>query len=359
MINQSPRIVFVINDITLSAGTERAVINLAGSFVENNYRVKIISTYSSDGVPFFDYDKRIEIVHLGINTNQSLVGKIKFYYKASALIEKNVENGDVLIGTNHAVNSIFPRVNKRKKIISIGCEHMDYWAATKPTQLIRKLMYPKLDAVVVLTNDDKIQYNKEIPTAKCFVIPNQYSFLPEETAKYESKTVIAIGRLERQKGFDILLDDLHILIKNKPDWNFKIIGNGSMKDLLQTKITEYGLSNVEILPPTKNVKDEFLNSSIYLMTSRNEGLPMVLLEAKACGLPIVSYNCPTGPKDLIWENDGFLIALGDKTSMIQSLERLMNDVDLRKSMGLNARHNVQKFSPKSILDSWEALLNKM
>ncbi|MEG0697140.1 MAG: glycosyltransferase family 4 protein, partial [Algoriella sp.] len=330
MDNQRKRINIVIGDIRLSAGTERAVTNLSNNLVSKGHKVRIISLYSSEGSPYYKVDQDVDVLHLDKGLKSNILFRLVDYWILARQLVKYFEKEEIIIGTTHAINCMLAFLSKKEKLKRIGCEHMGYWATTKSTRYLRKRLYPRLDAVVVLTNDDKIEYKKQIPKIKsCYVIPNQFSFYPELVDKERKKQVLAVGRYETQKGFDILLNDLHQLIKEKQDWVFKIIGSGSMKNILEELIKKYQLNNVILSPPTPEIEQEFLESSIYLMTSRNEGLPMVLLEAKACGLPIISYNCPTGPKDLVYQNDGFLIEMENKDDLSSKLRKIMEDKDLR------------------------------
>ena len=357
---QDRTINIIIGDITLSAGTERAVTNLSNNFSSNGHKVRIISIYSKEGSPYYELNENIEVIHHDADLRSNIVLRFYDYLDLAKNIKKYFSSGEVIIGTTHALNCMITFLPKNKGYKLIGCEHMGYWATTKSTRILRKLRYPKLDAVVLLTQDDKIEYEKHISSIKlCEVIPNQFSFFPETNNLKRKKQVLAVGRLEMQKGFDILLNDLHDLIKANSDWTFKIIGNGSMQAELLNLIEKHQLTNVLVATPTSQIENEFLESSIYLMTSRHEGLPMVLLEAKACGLPIVSYNCPTGPKDLIFKNDGFLVEMGNNRELSKSLQKLIDSESLRNEMGANARVNVNEFSPKKVYKFWENLLFKV
>lgn len=151
------------------------------------------------------------------------------------------------------------------------------------------------------------------------------------------------------------------IVKLHPDWKLEIYGEGSDFEKIDTQIKKANLQNsILIKKPTSRIDEKLLRSSIYLMTSRYEGFPMVLVEAMACGLPVVSFRCPCGPEDIIKNNeDGFLINLGDNESMTLSLLKLIEDVDLRKKMGHAARENIKRFSQDEVMSQWTNLFNKL
>ncbi|HEN3602785.1 TPA: glycosyltransferase, partial [Yersinia enterocolitica] len=154
----------------------------------------------------------------------------------------------------------------------------------------------------------------------------------------------ALGRLSYQKGFDLLLDVWAKVEEKNNNWDLIIAGDGEDKQLLLDKIKTLNLKNVKLLPSTPHVCDLYDQSGIYVMTSRFEGFPMVLLEAKASGLPIIAYDCDTGPSELIMDNeDGYLVPFADSNAFIEKLLFLMNDEDLREAMSLKSLENAEKY----------------
>lgn len=350
----------IINDMTRSAGTERAVANLANNLSGNGgYKVEILSLYSAEGNSFYELNPTIEVVHFNHKVSGSLFLRFFDTFSAFFKLKKYIKKrNQIVIGTIHSINIQLAVLKLlQKENIFIGCEHIGYDAAKSLTKIARNLLYRFLDAVVVLTEAD---YNKYKQRTKCFVIPNQISFLPETPSSCENKSMLAIGRLTEQKGFDLLLNIIDPVLKKHKDWKLIIIGEGEMYDQLQSFIQEKELGNqVSIERFTKNVQDKFLTSSIYLMTSRFEGLPMVLLEAKACGLPVISYDCPTGPREIVKEDDGFLIPMNESSEFQLNLLKLIENESLRMNMGVNARKNIDEFKAGPIFLKWESLFNKL
>lgn len=211
------------------------------------------------------------------------------------------------------------------------------------------------DAFVVLTNEDAKAWGNH---SNLYVIPNAMSFMPKKSSTCSNKQVISVGRLNMMKGYDLLLDVWHNVIDKHPDWQLVIYGHGEDYSRLQSIVQRYGIADsVSIYPPTRDILDKYLESSIYVMTSYSEGFPMVLLEAMACGLPCVSFATSCGPTEIISnEEDGFVTPLGNVQALSEKLSLLMSDEDLRARMGKKARLNIMRYSVDRVMKQWEDLL---
>jgi len=265
----------------------------------------------------------------------------------------------VILGIGTFPSLILAMMPGKKNLKTIGCQHNSYSFARHIWSFLRKLFFHRLSAVVSLTEHDLPKLKKL--NKNSFVIPNSVSFFPEQPAKLENKIILAIGRMDYNKGYDLLLDVFSKLTVAHPDWSLRIIGNGPLKEKIISRIETAGLKDrVEILSPTNRIIDQYLDASIYLMTSRAEALPMVLLEAKACGLPVVSFNCETGPSDIINnDKDGYLIECFDVELMTEKVSALCSDTELRRQFGTRGRENIEKFLPEIIAQKWETLFQKL
>lgn len=167
--------------------------------------------------------------------------------------------------------------------------------------------------------------------------------------------------MSKEKGYDILIDVWNIVFKKHTDWILEIYGEGSERKNLQEKINKLGLKESFLLKGVvKNIQNKYLESSIYVMSSRYEGFGMVLTEAMACGLPVIAFECPCGPKDIIKDNeDGFLIELGNIEQMAEKIEELIVNKEKRKFFGENAKINVQRFSQDKIMNKWKELFEEL
>ncbi len=214
------------------------------------------------------------------------------------------------------------------------------------------------DRFVVLTEEDKGYWGN---FSNINVIPNANSFIPTKQSSLEYKRAIAVGRYDYQKGFDELIKIWRDVYLKNPEWRLDIFGHGPLKEDLQNLIDDLNLTEViKLCEPVKNIEQEYLSSSILVMTSRYEGLPMTLLEAQACGLPMVAYACKCGPKDIIHDGiNGYLIPERDSQLMTEKILKLIEDDDLRKKMGNINVELSDNFSEDKIMKHWVNLFEEI
>jgi glycosyltransferase involved in cell wall biosynthesis len=188
-------------------------------------------------------------------------------------------------------------------------------------------------------------------------IYNVLPFYPDQSAELETKRIISVGRFTSQKGFDLLIEAWNLIHYQLPDWQLDIFGAGEDEEMLRSLIRKKCLDNsINIHPPTKDIIKEYLNSSIYVLSSRYEGFGMVLLEAMACGLPCVSFDCPSGPSEIILNNvDGFVVENGNVDRLAEKIKLMATDIRLRKEMGRKSKENIKRFLPENIMKEWDEL----
>lgn len=216
----------------------------------------------------------------------------------------------------------------------------------------------QFDRLVVLTEEDKT-YCTHCPTTS--VIPNPITTPSLEVSPLSDKVILAVGRLDNQKNFPELIDIWALIAKDYPDWKLRIVGEGYTDVRILKKVKEHGLEEqFELCPFTKEIQKHYLSASIYAMTSAFEGLPLVLVEAESMGLPLVSYACPCGPRDIIRDGqDGFLVEPGDKETFAARLRQLIEDEELRRRMGQAAKINSQRFSLEHVMKQWVDLFAEL
>jgi len=351
------QLVILVYDIHFGGGVERVSANMANQLVEFGYQLTIVSLSRFRTSNIFTIDQRVKIDYLNFNFENgfNLPQKIASVVIVNKYFRKYTDRTIILgIGTTYP-SLILALLYKRKNLITIGCQHCSYISAKHIWSFLRNLLYYRLSALVSLTEQD-------LPKLKnlnknSFVIPNSVSFFPDKPAQLENKILLAVGRMDYNKGFDLLLDVFERITLSHPTWILRIIGDGPLREKLILRVEAAGLKDrVVILPPTNQIMHQYLQASVYMMTSRTEALPMVMLEAQACGLPIVSFNCETGPSDIINNGkDGYLIDDYDIGQMNMKVSELCADFDKRKEFGQNARKNVEKFSPNQVFKKWESL----
>lgn len=353
-------IVFLLLDIHIIGGVERVTVNLANNLAKNGHKVTIISLSRIKPLSIFTIDNRVEIKYLNFNFENifNIPQKIAAVFKVSHHLQKYTDQ-TVILGIGIYPSLILALISKRDNIKTIGCQHNSFDFHKHVWSLLRKILFHRLNALVSLTEQDLPKLKKL--NQNSYVIPNSVSFFPKRPAKLDSKIILAIGRIDYNKGFDLLLDVFENITLSHPDWRLRIIGDGPLKGKIVSRIESSCLKDrVEILAPTNKIIEQYLQSSIYLMTSRTEALPMVLLEAQACGLPIISFNCKTGPSDIISNGkDGYLIDCFNTDLMTEKVALLCSDSEKRKDFGANGRESIKKFFPEEIINKWEMLFNKL
>ncbi|ATM96827.1 WbcM protein [Yersinia frederiksenii] len=356
------KIAFFGGDISHTGGTERVSLALANYLVKEGYQVVIISL-SGNAPPKFHVDERIKLVSLFDKKRRFSLAYFSVVFRLRRiLIDESI---DVVIDVDTML-ALFSTVSLvGTNIKHISWEHFNYKSnlTVKSRKLARIIAAKYADVVVTLTEKDREYWLEENKYPEKIVsISNPLPFAPQSRLKNkDTKTILALGRLNYQKGFDLLLDIWAKVEEVNSDWGLVIAGDGEDKNLLSEKINELNLKNVELLPSTPNVRDLYDQSAIYVMTSRFEGFPMVLLEAKACGLPIIAYDCDTGPSELITDNeDGFLIPFADSNTFSERLIQLMNDDNLREAMSLRSLVNSEKYQIEATIGrKWKILIDNI
>ena len=379
------KLIFCTPQIVGAGGVERVLSQRLNYFIEKfNYDIIVITTeknsltYNNKN-SFYYFNPKIEIIDLGINYADNLSSN--FFIKQMQLKNKcnknlkflnkivNKVKPDFLISTDGNTSSICYKVNYPcEKIIE---HHISKQCFTKEMESYSffdkiKVIYRKYreyyyinkyDKFLVLTEEDKNSWGD----SRIKVINNPLPFDSKEVSSCKNKKVISIGRLDEQKGFDILIDVWRKVNEKHPDWILEIYGEGSLRKELQDKIDSLNLTDTLILKGNeKNIQLKYLESSIYVMSSRYEGMPMVLLEAMSCGLPLVSFDCPCGPKDIIKDGEnGFLIKFGNIDEMAEKISYLIENEDKRIEIGKKSKELSYNYLEEKIMNQWKELFENL
>lgn len=223
--------------------------------------------------------------------------------------------------------------------------------------LPRKRAVRHADKVVVLTADNCEEYKRrlEVPDSKLFVIPNFVEYSPS-SFKYDSlsKTIISLGRLDRQKRYDLLISAFANVAGQIPDWKLVIYGDGPERNALSSLIYELRMgARIELMGWCEKPSRVYANASFFVMSSEHEGFGMALLEALCHNLPVIAFDCPSGPSDIVQDGrNGILVKNGDIEGLGKAIKRLAKERELRINFSNNAKISAQKYSPAAIIDRW-------
>jgi glycosyltransferase involved in cell wall biosynthesis len=263
----------------------------------------------------------------------------------------------VLIGTRPAINLAIARL-VAPSVVRVGQDHMNLRSYHPALRRQIRDAYPRLDLVTSLTAADAEAYRKLLRgRTRVECMPNGVADLGTRRAPLDAKVVIAAGRVTRQKGFDRLLPVWARVAEQHPGWELRIFGSGSATRRLRRQIARLGIADsAHLMGFTPRLHEELAEASVYVMSSRREGFPMVLLEAMGVGLPVVSFDCPTGPRDIVREGvDGHVVPNGDRDALAAALSGLMADPGRRKAYGAAAVERVRDYDIVRIAARWESL----
>lgn len=368
-----------------SAGMERTVSNKVKYLEKLGYEVSILTTNQKGREYFYDIPTNVKKIDLNINFDDyislNIIKRILLYLYKSIIFRRRLY--DVLYkGQYDVVVSLMPRsinlLNRFPgKIKTIYEHHFSYYFNDQfdkafnrsiLSKIIYKLKFNRfckelrlVDRFVVLTEEDKQYWSQHYPYKNIINIPNSIEFDNDKQSPLTSKIIISVGRLDYQKGYDQLIPMWQNLTEKYPDWELHLYGDGPDKEKLLNLIYSLNLQNVvKIFPPTKEIEEKLLSASIYALSSRFEGLPMVLLEAMAVGLPVVAFACKCGPRDIIEDSlNGYLCDSSDNLDFISKLEKLVNSSELRLNISNNAKIRASDFSHQNIAKIWDKLFKEL
>lgn len=358
------KIGFVISSLS-SGGAERVISNLSNVLIEK-FEIVIITFVNSK--PFYDLDHRIKVIHCRevYSPSKSIIQSIKLNYMLTIGIYRifKKENIDLTIGFITSTNILTAIAAKIYGIPCIISERNNPLRGDLPRfwMLLRNLMYPKADSLVLQTKGVKKLYEKKVEEKKLIILPNpiatELTQLRDSNVRKE-KLILTVGRLDENKNqsetimaFKSL--DLH-------DWRLLIIGDGVKKEFLKNLIKTHNLENkVEIISRVKDIHNYYNKASVFIFTSKTEGFPNALLEAMHFGIPCISTDCNFGPSDLINDGDnGFLIPIDDVNMLEERLYQLINNKELRADISTKAKLSTEKYVSDKVISKWENLINSL
>lgn len=384
------KITYFLTTADNAAGTERAIITQANSMVEDGQDVGILSLYRDTGSTFFELDPRVEVQYL-IDRNRwellvdddNVAAKPDDQYLLSQspsrfIPEKwdNQLNGltdvatgralsqlkcDILVTSTPALTALAVQ-QAPPKVIVVEEEHRSTGTRGVTAEPIL-LFGPRADCIVSLTDESSAWLADQLQAAAphLVTIPNAIPdvFRPETSGRLP--LIVAAGRFVPGKRFDHLIRAFASVALENPDWRLRLYGSGPQEEAYRRMARRLGVeSRLELIPPVTDMLSEWSKASIAALSSRSEGLPLVALEAIAAGVPVVSYDCPTGPSEIIEDGvNGRLIPTGDVQILAQALEELMSDSAKRNRMGSAAKASAARFSPDRIQKKWIELFTAL
>ena len=362
------RIAYIIEGLYNSGGMERVLSVIANS-LSGKIEVAIITLQQKDRPLFFPLEKAVECYDLAI---YDLSNAKEIKSKLNTFLSTNhfdivVSLGGIDMYYLHQIKDDSKKIVWFHFAIDIA---KTTWAGPNPTLFKRlkaqlqtwKRIYHacKYDRIVLISKADLKAWKKI--TNKATLIYNPVTIENSCISSLNTKNVISVGRLDYQKGFDYLIHAWSIVSEKYPNWHLNIFGEGDLRGKLQQLIDESNLSStITLRGRSNNLVNDYRDSSIYVMSSRAEGFGLVLVEAASCGLPLISYDCPSGPSEIIEDGvNGLLIKqVGDIHSLANAICELIENNSLRTEMGKNAKKMVERYSRFIIISQWVDLFNNI
>lgn len=341
-------------------GTERVTSVIANELVKKTYDVTIISCQHGNSCKF-EISKNVRLHSLnGEKCVNPILRKIHVEKQLIKYIKE--EQIDVMIAVDVALYLYLIPLQIKKLCKCIAWEHFNYYInPNKMVKYARKLAAEHADCVVVLGKNDLNNYLTHYKHCKNVTyIYNPIAVDARESAPLTQKRAIAVGRLNRQKGFDMLIDAWSLIEREVPDWKLDIYGQGPLQNELQGKIDELGLRNIKLKGFSDDIHKEYMESSLFFLSSRYEGFVLVLMEAMATGLPVVSFRCKEGPEETV-DNcvNGYLVEEENIQEFADCAIKLMKNEALLKQFASNTKKDLNRFDTDAIMNQWVELLNHM
>ena len=379
------RLTLIISSLS-SGGAERVMSSMANHWAQNGRWITLLTFDDGSKPPFYDLHPQVNLYPLNlfkasINPMERVGNALKRHWALRRAI---------VASRPQAVLSFIDTANVRVLLTTLGLslpvivsERIDpaHHSISRRWSTLRQWLYPRATCLVVQTQD-ALAYFSVAVRQKARVIPNPVTAPPDLPAeqlayprtshrqtqasggkvrsKRRAKTVIAMGRLARQKGFEQLLKAFAEISHKHPAWSVVVWGEGSLRPKLEAVRNELGLKGRVSFPGyTREPFEEMRQADLFVLSSHYEGFPNALCEAMACGLPVVSFDCPSGPREIIRDGiDGILVPPGDAQALAAAMDRLMDDETERVRLAARAPEVVKRFGVEKVMGMWEAVIRE-
>ena len=361
---------------------------MANYWAEKGWRITLLTYDDGSEPPFYDLHPAIMRRPLGIAGHsttpiQGVVNNLKRLRVLRRAIRESAPQAVLSFLTSTNILTVLSTLWLRIPVIISERIDPAHHSIPKRWSTLRRWLYPRATRLVLQTHD-ALAYFSAAVRRKARVIPNPVTAPPDLPAeqlasprtthrqaqaggggggkvrsKRRAKTVIAMGRLARQKGFDLLLKAFVEISHKHPEWSVIVWGEGDLRPKLEAVRDELGLKGRVSFPGyTREPFEEMRQADLFVLSSHYEGFPNVLCEAMACGLPVVSFDCPSGPREIIRDGiDGVLVPPGDVRALASAMDRLMDDESERKRLAARAPEVVERFGLEKVMGMWETVLH--
>ena len=357
-------------------GIEQYISSLC-KMLDKDYEIEIISTYKVSEKPLVPFSKRVKIKYLiDDKPNKKELKDSIFSFKIKSIFKefkksikilylKKIENIKAIknIDSNYVIttrifhNKLVSRY-LNKNIIKIATDHNYHNDNQKYIESLIKSC-KNFDYFIAISKTLYESYKDRFKNTKCIYIPNVIDNIPRVSSKLQNNTIISIGRLSEEKGFDDLISVVELVKQHIKDIKLHLIGDGILKEKLEEKLKKLKLENNVIMHgylDKKEMEEYMLDSSLYVMTSHSESFGLVLIEAMSYGLPLIAFDSATGAREIISSKNGILISGRDRYDMARNIINLLKSKDKKSKLGKNSKKLCEQYLAKNIKDNWLEIL---
>jgi glycosyltransferase involved in cell wall biosynthesis len=361
---KKPTVLFVLPGIG-AGGSEHVVNNVANHLASLGWHVVVAAFAEAETESFYSYRPEVTLRRLGLPPARThLLAGARETAKRVAALRRAIrdERPSLVISflTRTNVLALLAGVGLSVPIIVSERNNPAMQPIGAPWSLLRRLLYPAAAGLVTMTEGARNYFPARV-RARTWVIPNPVDRPTCFEPRREGRTLAAVGRLVPQKGFDLLLEAFAAVAPKHPEWKLLIWGEGPERAALEAQRDRLGLAGRVLMPGVSSAPGSWVGSAdLFVLSSRYEGWGIVLLEAMAAGLPVVSFDCQWGPREMINDGlDGLIVPREDCPALASTLDRLMADAALRERIGAAAALSSRRFEPASILAQWEGVAREV
>jgi glycosyltransferase involved in cell wall biosynthesis len=363
------KILFLVSSMA-GHGAERVAATLVNAWASRGDQVVLMPTFSGRGECFYELSPAVRLIYLAdlvTNKTRSAANQIARLRTLRQFIV--TEQPDVIVSFLSNVNVAAVAASLGLKVPVIICERTDPFVVSRSRglRLACRVSYPFATILMVQTQAVAAKYIAAGWSAKCLrvianPIPEQIVNIQHKPSATTKKLLLSIGRLNAGKQFDVLIRVFANLAARYPEWSLRILGEGELRASLQQQINDLNLADrIALAGQSAAIGEELAQADVFAFTSKYEGFPNVLLEAMGVGVPCISFDCPSGPREMSLDGQvALLVALNDEAALERELERLMQDADLRDTLGTQARASIiERFALANILTQWDTLFQEL
>jgi glycosyltransferase involved in cell wall biosynthesis len=356
----APSVVIVLPGLG-AGGTEHVVSLLANHWAHIGFRVTVLTLEPADATAYYPFSKDIAIERIGVPPRRaSHLSAAWLVFRRTLRLRKAIHRlrPDFVVSflTRTNILSLVATLGTGAPTIVSERNNPEAQPFGRMWRVLQRFLYPRAFGLVTMTAG-ALDHFPDRMKRRSWVIPNAVDLPFGWEKKRRGGTLTAVGRLTHQKGFDLLLDAFAKIEASFPEWRLCIWGEGEDRDKLEAKRRALGLDGRVEMPGITSRPGQWVETAdVFVLSSRYEGWGIVLLEAMAAGLPVVSFDCKWGPSTMINDGvDGLLVPPENVDTLAESLSRILSDEGLRARLAANAEQSAQRYSRENVLAQWDAV----